>query len=109
MSINEIETRRYLLKTRVEKAINLSLENVNRKIYIMLPKMMEDDYLSNISIKNDGRIITIRNGRFIIINIDRELFNNQILYNTFVETLVQLTFEKIIRKQINIEEMLNNL
>lgn len=102
MSINEIETRRYLLKTRVEKAINLSLENANRKIYIMLPKMMEADYISNISINNDGRIITIRNGRLNVMNIDRELFNNKILYNSFVEAIIQLTFEKMSKRHVNI-------
>lgn len=102
MSINEMETRRYLLKTRVEKAINLSFENVNRKIYILLPKIMEADYISNINIVNEGKIVVIKNGRFIIMSIDRDLFYNKVIKESIIETIIQLTFEEIVKKPINI-------
>ena len=95
MSINEIETRRYLLESRVRKAIDLSLNDIGRRVYVMLPKMMEADYTSNINIINEGKIVVIKNGRFIIMSIDRELFNNNIVKESLIETIVQLTFEKM--------------
>lgn len=98
MSINEMETRRYLLKSRVEKAIDLSLNDINRRIYVMLPKMMESDYISNINIINEGKIIVIKNGHFIIMSIERELFNNRIVKESIVEMIIQLTFEKMTKR-----------